>query len=87
MPRAQADPAKLAALVRGIRASDRVKPSVKEKSEDELLDHYLLAQGEWLTHLGVLCIGRQIDRARLGTAPVIQFIKRDAQEYKVNKLA
>lgn len=85
--RAQADLGKLAALVRGIRASDRVKPSVKEKTDDELLDHYLLAQGEWLTHLGVLCIGRQIDRARLGTAPVIQFIKRDAQEYKVNKLA
>ena len=87
VPRAQADLGKLAALVRGIRASDRVKPSVKEKTDDELLDHYLLAQGEWLTHLGVLCIGRQIDRARLGTAPVIQFIKRDAQEYKVNKLA
>ena len=87
VPRAQADLGKLAALVRGIRASDRVKPSVKEKTDDELLDHYLLAQGEWLTHLGVLCVGRQIDRARLGTAPVIQFIKRDAQEYKVNKLA
>lgn len=85
--RSQADPAKRAALVAGIRASDRVKASVKEKSDDELLDHYLLAQGALLTHLGVLCIGRQMDRARLGTAPVIQFIKRDAQENKVNKLA
>ncbi len=86
VPRTQADPAKLAALVQGIRASDRVKASVKEKGDDELLDHYLLAQGELLTHLGVLCIGRQIDRARLGTAPVIQFIKRDADDNKVNKL-
>lgn len=86
VPRTQADPAKLAALVKGIRSSDRVKASVKEKDDDELLDHYLLAQGELLTHLGVLCIGRQIDRARLGTAPVIQFIKRDADENKVNKL-
>lgn len=85
--RSQADPAKRAALVAGIRASDRVKASVKEKSDDELLDHYLLAQGALLTHLGVLCIGRQMHRARLGTAPVIQFIKRDAQENKVNKLA
>ncbi|WP_455232599.1 ATP-binding protein [Geopseudomonas aromaticivorans] len=84
--RSQADPAKQAALVQGIRASDRVKASVKEKDDDELLDHYLLAQGELLTHLGVLCIGRQIDRARLGTAPVIQFIKRDADDNKVNKL-
>lgn len=86
VPCTQADPAKLAALVQGIRASDRVKASVKEKGDDELLDHYLLAQGELLTHLGVLCIGRQIDRARLGTAPVIQFIKRDAHDNKVNKL-
>lgn len=87
VPRAQADPAKRAALLASLRASDRVKSSVKEKSDEELLDHYLLAQGELLTHLGALCIGRQIDRARLGTAPVIQFIKRDAQENKVNKLA
>lgn len=86
VPRTQADPVKLAALVQGIRASDRVKASVKEKGDDELLEHYLLAQGELLTHLGVLCIGRQIDRARLGTAPVIQFIKRDAHDNKVNKL-
>lgn len=86
VPRLQADPAKQAALLAGLRASDRVKPSVKEKADDELLDHYLLAQGALLTHLGVLCMGRQIDRARLGTAPVIQFIKRDAHENKVNKL-
>ena len=84
--RLQADPAKRAALLAGIRASDRVKASVKEKGDDELLDHYLLAQGDRLTHLGVLCIGRQMDRARLGSAPVVQFIKRDAQENKVNKL-
>jgi predicted HTH transcriptional regulator len=86
VPRAQPDPVKRAALIAGLRASDRVKPSVKEKTDDELLDHYLLARGERLTHLGVLCIGRQIDRARLGTAPVIQFIKRDGQDNKVNKL-
>lgn len=86
VPRAQVDATKVAAFVAGIRASDRVKPSVKEKSVDELLAHYQLARGQWLTHLGVLCVGRQGDRARLGSAPVIQFIKRDAQENKVNKL-
>lgn len=86
VPRTQVEPAKCRALLAGMRASDRVKPSVKEKSDDELLDHYLLAQGECLTNLGVLCLGRQMDRARLGAAPVIQFIKRDAQENKVNKL-
>lgn len=84
--RSETDPQKLAAFVAGIRASDRVKESVKEKTEDELLDHYQLAQGEWLTNLGVLCVGRRQDRARLGTAPVIQFIKYDDLGKKVNKI-
>ena len=54
--RAETDPQKLATFVAGIRASDRVKESVKERSEDELLDHYMLAHGEWLTNLGIsLC--------------------------------
>ena len=87
VPRARFDTAKRAGLLADLRASDRVKALVKEKSDDELLDHYLLAQGESLTHLGVLCIGSQMDRARLGTAPVVQFIKRDAQDNNVNKLA
>lgn len=87
VPRDQVEATQQAALLAGLRRSDRVKASVKEKSDDELLDHYLLARGSHLTHLGVLCIGRQADRARLGTAPVIQFIKRDAQEHKVNKLS
>ncbi len=80
------DSQKLAAFVTGIRASDRVKNSVKEKTEQELLDHYLLAQAEWLTNLGVLCVGRRQDRARLGSAPIIQFIKYDELDHKVNKL-
>ena len=87
VPRNQTDAGAMAAFVAGIRASDRVKPSVKEKSADELLSHYQLARGEWLTQLGVLCVGQPGDRARLGSAPVIQFIKRDAQEHKVNKLS
>lgn len=86
LPRAQADAAQRDRLLQALRASDRVKPSVKEKTDDELLDHYQLAHGPLLTHLGVLCIGRQHQRARLATAPVIQFIKFDEQGQKVNKL-
>ena len=73
--------------MQALRASDRVKPSVKEKTDDELLDHYQLARGPLLTHLGVQCIGRQQQRALLATAPVIQFIKFDELGQKVNKLA
>ena len=86
LPRSDADPAQRLALLQALRASDRVKPSVKEKTDDELLDHYQLARGPLLTHLGVLCIGRQQQRALLVTAPVIQFIKFDELGQKVNKL-
>lgn len=85
-PRQDADPAQRQALLRALRASDRVKPSVKEKTDDELLDHYQLALGPVLTNLGVLCIGRQQQRAQLASAPVLQFIKFDALMQKVNKL-
>lgn len=85
IPRTGADGAKLAALAAGIRASDRVKASVKEKSADELLDHYGLADGEWLTHLGVLLVGMTADRRRLGTAPLVQAIKYDERGQKINK--
>jgi len=86
VPRADADPAKVVKLVSALRASDRVKPSVKEKTDDELLDHYQLAQGAYLTHLGILCLGQQRHRAQLTTSPVIQFLKYDEQSQKVNKL-
>ena len=84
--RADADTTKRDKLLQALRASDRVKASVKEKSDDELLDHYQLAQGHDLTNLGVLCLGRQHHRAQLTTAPVIQFIKYDERGQKVNKL-
>jgi ATP-dependent DNA helicase RecG len=86
VPRRQVDQHKLAALCAGIRASDRVKVSVKTKTDEELIDHYLLANGDFLTNLGILCIGRREDRARLGSAPVIQFIKYDETGAKVNKI-
>ncbi|OHC63134.1 MAG: ATP-dependent DNA helicase, partial [Rhodocyclales bacterium GWA2_65_20] len=85
IPRTETDGAKLAAFVAGIRASDRVKASVKEKAADELLDHYGLADGEWLTHLGVLLVGVTADRRRLGTAPLVQAIKYDERGQKINK--
>ncbi len=86
IPRSATAQDKLGKLVSALKASDRVKSSVKEKSDAELLDHYLLAQGSHLTHLGILCLGQQHQRAQLTTAPVIQFIKYDEHGQKVNKL-
>jgi ATP-dependent DNA helicase RecG len=79
-------PAKLARLVDELKASDRVKLSVKEKSPQELLDHYHLAIGDQLTNLGVLLLGGSVDRARLGCAPVIQAIRYDDRGVKIEKL-
>ena len=86
IPRSEADVTKRDRLLQAFRASDRVKASVKEKTDEELLNHYQLAQGQALTNLGVLCLGRQHHRAQLTTAPVIQFIKYDEHGQKVNKL-
>ncbi|MFM8277569.1 MAG: RNA-binding domain-containing protein, partial [Cyanobium sp.] len=83
--RTAVDPGKLAALCTQLRSSDRVKTTVKEQTDQELLDHYNLASGELLTNLGVLLLGQRFDRARLGTAPVIQAICYDEQGVKVNK--
>ena len=85
VPRANADAAKVASLCARLRASDRVKPSVKEKTDDELLTHYGLAKGDLLTNLGVLLVGGTRDRASLGSAPIVQAIKYDEREVKVAK--
>ncbi len=83
--RSAADADKLDRFVADIRASDRVKDSVREKGADEMLTHYGLAQGASLTRLGVLLLGTTADRWALGTAPLIQAIKYDAQGQKINK--
>jgi ATP-dependent DNA helicase RecG len=86
VPVSEADPAKTESLIQALRASDRVKPSVKEKSTAEMLAHYLLTQEGLLTNLGILCVGKQVHRAQLASAPVIQFIKYDQHGQKVNKI-
>ncbi|MFZ1325379.1 MAG: ATP-binding protein [Candidatus Contendobacter sp.] len=82
-----ADTEKIQTLVDALRLSDRVKDSVKEKSTPELLAHYGLADGDVLTHLGILMVGsaRDRDRGRLGTAPNVQALKFDELGQKVNK--
>ncbi|HQU83134.1 MAG TPA: ATP-binding protein [Pyrinomonadaceae bacterium] len=69
-----------------IRTSERVKTFVKEKSDDEILEHYRFIKDGLLTNLGILWIGQNSDRAMLQHAPVVQFIKKDEFENKVNKI-
>ena len=85
-PRDRVDAEKRRRFLEMIRASDRVSDFIKAKSDDEILVHYLFIKEDCLTNLGVLWIGVREDRATLGYAPTIQFIKYDETEQKVNKL-
>lgn len=68
-----------------LRASDRVKASVCEKSDAELLEHYGLSRQGKLTNLGILFVGMPTERKRLGTYPLVQAIKYDERGQKVAK--
>lgn len=86
IPHQDCDPQKLKNFIADVQQSDRVSSFVKEKNITELLEHYLFINGDYLTNLGVLWIGKQAHRARLLYVPTIQFIKYDENEQKVNKL-
>lgn len=86
VPAARVDSAKLSRFIADIRASDRVKPAVKERSNEEILEHYFFVQDGVLTNLGVLWIGTRADRAQLLHAPIIQFLKFDNHGDRVFKL-
>lgn len=83
--RESVDPGKLATFTARVRASDRVAASVSEKTDGELLEHYGLVSRGSLTNLGILLVGVAEDRARLGTAPVVQAIKYDERGVKISK--
>lgn len=80
------DANKFSRFVNDIRNSPRVSSFVKEKTDDEIIDYYLFADGDYLTNLGVLWVGRRTDRAKLKYAPAIQFLKYDERGERVNKL-
>ena len=73
-------------FISDVKNSTRVSEFVKEKTDDEILDYYFFTEGEYLTNLGVLWIGRRNDRAKLKYAPAIQFLKYDERDAKVNKI-
>lgn len=80
------DRLKLEQFISDIQNSERISRLVKEKSPVELMDYYLFANGDYLTNLGILWIGKREHRASLMFAPIIQFIKYDETDNKVNKV-
>lgn len=86
VPRSAADRSKVKNLVSRLKASKNAERSVKGMTSDQTLDHFKLAEGKHLTNLGVLCVGGRVDRAKLGVAPIIHFIKKDESGHKTNKI-
>ncbi|MFN8361822.1 MAG: ATP-binding protein [Candidatus Kapaibacterium sp.] len=80
------DPQKMQQFLHDIRASERVTQFIKDKTPDELLEYYLMSDGDNLTNLGVLWLGKRTDRAKLSYAPIVQFLKFDERANRVNKI-
>jgi ATP-dependent DNA helicase RecG len=72
-------------FIENIKASDRIKDSVREKSDFEILEHYHLMENGILTNLGVLWLGKANQRARLSYPITVQYIVYDAMENKTRK--
>jgi ATP-dependent DNA helicase RecG len=73
-------------FLKEIRQSERVSNFVKEMSDEETLKYYYFTKDNFLTNLGILWIGKSEDRAFMQFSPVVQFIKFDELDRKVNKL-
>lgn len=86
VPASQFDEAKRILLLKEIRNSQRVSRFIKEMSDEEILDFYIIQKSGFLTNLGILCIGKRNDRASLLYAPAIQVIRYDDKDEKVWKL-
>lgn len=86
IPKERLDDDKSRDFISDIKSSNKVSRHIKEKSDEEILEHYFFIDGNFLTNLGVLWIGSRKDRASLSYSPTIHFIKYDDRGDKVNKI-
>ncbi len=75
----------IANFTQAIKSSDRIKESIREKSDFEILEHYYLIESGQLTNLGVLWLGTPNQRAKLSYPITVQYIVYDAMEKKTRK--
>ncbi|TAE33924.1 MAG: hypothetical protein EAZ91_01010 [Cytophagales bacterium] len=68
-----------------IRASDRVKESVKRKTDRELLEHYNLIDNGLLTNLGVFWLGSPAQRSRLSYPITVEYLVYDEFDARIRK--
>ncbi len=86
IPKDRIDDDKLRKFISDIKYSKTVSDNVKQKSDEEILEHYFFIDGDFLTNLGVLWVGSRKDRGNISYIPNIQFIKYDERDQKVNKI-
>jgi ATP-dependent DNA helicase RecG len=72
-------------FVNEIRNSTRVKESVKQKENFEILEHYNLLINGCLTNLGVLWLGTEQMRSRVSYPITVQYIVYDKFGNKIKK--
>lgn len=72
-------------FVDDIRKSDRVKESVRQKDNFEIIEHYNLSINGNLTNLGALWLGTEQMRSRISYPITIQYIVYDKYGEKIKK--
>jgi ATP-dependent DNA helicase RecG len=72
-------------FVDDIRKSDRVKESVRQKDNFEIIEHYNLSINGNLTNLGALWLGTEQMRSRISYPITIQYIVYDEYGEKIKK--
>lgn len=85
IPINQVPPDNIRDFVNEIRASDRVKETVKLKSDIEILEHYNFISNNQLTNLGLLWLGTSYQRARISYPLTVQYIVYDVNGNKATK--
>ncbi|MBY8962972.1 putative DNA binding domain-containing protein [Flavobacterium sp. D11R37] len=82
----QADAEQKSYFLFHIKKSDKVSDFIKDKTDEEILEHYqLVAPSGYLTNLGILWIGTSAQRARLSYPITFQYIVYNEREEKIRK--
>jgi ATP-dependent DNA helicase RecG len=75
----------ISSFVNDIRKSNRVKESIKQKDDFEIIEHYNLVINGHLTNLGALWLGTEQMRSRISYPITIQYIVYDEYGEKIKK--
>lgn len=73
-------------LCESIRNSERVRTHIKQMTDNEILENYMLVDENRLTNLGVLWLGDYRQRNKLTYPITVQYIVYDSQEQKIRKV-